>query len=252
MEGEFPRLLHQGSSHTLCKLKSSGGIARVCLLFWCVFSRKVECRDSSLTLNIRKNKKQNTKQNSLTRVFSNTLAQRVELRVPAQTVTRTRPKPCSITSAHAMDLVPAIRRQRPNQVDRRVVSPPLSTPPLPPLPLRRMQRFLRERVADVTASAAPLTSRCVREARAPCASAREEWASKNTQYAPHTPRALTEAYTETYRAAGDLSSRTPRADCDLGNISVVKGAGEQTNKPDYGVLKSKVTWLDRICCGFGH
>lgn len=49
--------------------------------------------------------KTNKPHNSRTRVFSNTLAQRVELRVPAQRETRIRPKPCSHTSAHPDALV---------------------------------------------------------------------------------------------------------------------------------------------------
>lgn len=139
--------------------------------------------------------------------------------------------------------------------------PPLYSSPSSLLP--RMQRFLRECVADVTGAAAPLTSRCVRrlELRArPLPD--EERALKNTQYTPHTPRALAEAYTETYRVAGDLSSRTPRGfwwdvtvSCLLIatlNTSALLGRRDQTNKPDYGVLKGKVTWLDRICCGFGY
>lgn len=127
-----------------------------------------------------------------------------------------------------------------------------------------MQRFLRECVADVTGAAAPLTSRCVREGsssvRILCR--RGVGVKEHTVRTAHTARTyrkhipkhaeLQAIYRPELRgaSAGDVT-----VSCLLIatlNISVLLGMRDQTNKPDYGVLKGKVTWLDRICCGFGY
>lgn len=157
---------------------------------------------------------------------------------------------------NATQLVSAIPRKRSNQMDQRL-APSSSSLPL----FHRMQKHPSEMRCwrHGRCSSSDVTLRA--EARAPCASAR---GCRGVGVREHTVRTATHLAKNTETCQDVSKSRrfsvlfhrsrfcrdvTVCPYCNLENISVRRG--EKTNKQTR-LWEGKVTWPDRICCGFGY